>query len=140
MVTHGVVLGHIVSQNGLSTDEEKVKVILTLPPPIDTKFDQRFMEHVNYYRRFVIDYAHITCPLHKIINQFEWADKCQNAFETLKKVLPILRPPKWGVEFCVHTDASKYSIGSVLTQRGEFMVSIVSIPSLVHIQAGISPT
>ena len=33
MVSHGVVLGHIVSRRGIVTDNDKVKVILTLEPP-----------------------------------------------------------------------------------------------------------
>ena len=33
MVSHGVVLGHIVSRRGIATDKDKDKVILTLNPP-----------------------------------------------------------------------------------------------------------
>ena len=33
MVSHGVVLGHIVSRRGIATDQDKVKVILTIEPP-----------------------------------------------------------------------------------------------------------
>lgn len=33
MVSHGVVLGHIVSRRGIATNKDKVKVILTLDPP-----------------------------------------------------------------------------------------------------------
>ena len=33
LVKHSVILGHIVSQNGISTDEGKVKLILELPLP-----------------------------------------------------------------------------------------------------------
>ncbi|MCO5555452.1 hypothetical protein L7F22_008997 [Adiantum nelumboides] len=50
-VKHGVILGHIVSKNGISTDEVKIKVILELPPPHNYKGVQRFMGHVGYYRR-----------------------------------------------------------------------------------------
>ncbi|RYA56918.1 hypothetical protein DD599_25980 [Enterobacter cloacae complex sp. CH23B] len=32
-VKHGVILGHIVSKNGISTDESKIKAIADLPPP-----------------------------------------------------------------------------------------------------------
>ena len=33
MVSHGVVLGHIVSRRGIATDEDKVRVVLSLEPP-----------------------------------------------------------------------------------------------------------
>ena len=45
MVSHGVVLGHIVSRRGIATDEDKVKVILTLDPPQSVKEVQTFMNH-----------------------------------------------------------------------------------------------
>ena len=49
MVSHGVVLGHIVSRRGIATDEDKVKVILSLQPPQSIKEVQTFMGHMNYY-------------------------------------------------------------------------------------------
>ena len=53
-VKHGVILGHIVSKNGISIDESKIKVILELPPTTNYKGVQRFMGHVDYYRRFIL--------------------------------------------------------------------------------------
>ena len=37
MVRQGKILGHIVSANGISTDEDKIKVIVELPHPIHAK-------------------------------------------------------------------------------------------------------
>ena len=47
MVTHGVVLGHVVSRRGIATHDDKVKVILKLEPPTNSKGLQVFMGHVN---------------------------------------------------------------------------------------------
>ena len=49
MVSHGVVLGHIVSRRGMTTNQDKVKVILTLQPPRSIKEIQTFMGHINFY-------------------------------------------------------------------------------------------
>ncbi|MCO5601209.1 hypothetical protein L7F22_055328 [Adiantum nelumboides] len=53
MVRHGKILGHIVSKNGISTDMEKILVIVELPRPLRVKEVQAFMGHCGYYRRFI---------------------------------------------------------------------------------------
>ncbi|MCO5609650.1 hypothetical protein L7F22_063880 [Adiantum nelumboides] len=121
-VKHEVILGHIVSKNGISTDEGKIKVILELPPPHNYKGVQRFMGHVGYYRRFILLFAEIARPLYKLLIEFKWTEKCDQAYEVLKKALasaPILRAPNWNVIFHVHIDASNFAIGCVPTQPGE---------------------
>ena len=65
MVRQGKILGHIVSQNGISTDFEKDKVIIVeLPRPRNGKQVQCFMGHCGYYRRFIYMYAVIAKPLY----------------------------------------------------------------------------
>ena len=56
-VKHGVILGHVVSRNGISTDLNKIKLILELLPPTNFKDVQQFMGHIGYYRRFIYMYA-----------------------------------------------------------------------------------
>ena len=122
MVSHGVVLGHIVSRRGISTDEDNVKVILTLNPPQTVKEVQTLMGHMNYYRRFMKGYAKISRPIYGLIHIPGWMKQCEEAFQKLKRNLataPILRALDWDVEFHVHTDASTYAIISIVTQPGE---------------------
>ena len=122
MVQQGKILGHIVSKNGISTDEEKIAVIVTLPRPINAKGVQVFMGHCGYYRRFIFMYASIARPLYALLVVFEWTEDCEVAFEKLKIALvtaPILRSPNWAKIFHVHIDASAFAIGCILTQPGE---------------------
>lgn len=52
--------------------------------------------------------------------KFYWTEKCQEAFDTLKKSLvnePILQYPDFSKPFVLTTDASNDAIGSVLSQR-----------------------
>ncbi|CAN6566578.1 unnamed protein product [Malus baccata var. baccata] len=52
---------------------------------------------------------------------WEWTDRCQEAFERLKKALmeePVLRLPDLSKPFELHTDASDFDIGGVLMQEG----------------------
>jgi len=60
MVSHVVVLGHIVSRREIVTDDDKVKVILTLDPPQIVKEVQNFMGQMNYYRRFMKGYVDLS--------------------------------------------------------------------------------
>ncbi|XP_057808647.1 uncharacterized protein LOC131023122 [Salvia miltiorrhiza] len=48
MVTSGIVLGNVVSKNGIEVDRAKVEVIEKLPPPIDVKGIRSFLVHKCY--------------------------------------------------------------------------------------------
>ena len=122
MVYQGKILGHIVSANGISTDEEKIKVIVDLPRPIHAKGVQIFMGHCGYYRRFIYMYADVARPLYALLIVFEWTDECEESFQKLKHALisaPILKAPDWNKIFHVHIDASAYAIGCILAQSHE---------------------
>ena len=104
-VKHGVILGHVVSKNGISIDFNKIKLILELPPPMNFKGVQWFMGHTRYYRRFIYIYADLARPLYRLLINFTWTDECQKAYDALKGALasaPILRSPNWDVIFHVH--------------------------------------
>ena len=114
MVRQGKILGHIVSRNGISTDMDKIRVIVDLPRPENPKGVQIFMGHCGYYRRFIYMYAMIARPLYALLVVFVWTDECDLAFEKLKTALvsaPILKAPDWTKPFHVHIDASNYAIG-----------------------------
>ncbi|MCO5561848.1 hypothetical protein L7F22_015472 [Adiantum nelumboides] len=85
LMSHGKILGHIVSKNGISTDMEKILVIVELPRPLRVKKVQAFMGHCGYYRRFIYLYAVIAKPLYALITKFEWTDECEKAFQNLKQ-------------------------------------------------------
>ena len=122
MVRQGRILGHIVSANGIATDQEKIKVILELPRPMHYKGVQFFMGHCGYYHRFIYMYAKIARPLYALLVEFIWTEECKDSFEKLKQALittPILRSPDWTKPFHVHIDASNYAIGCILAQPYE---------------------
>ena len=122
MVRQGRILGHIVSANGIATEEEKIKVILELPRPEDYKGVQIFMGHCGYYRRFIYMYAEVAKPLYALLIIFEWTEECEESFHKLKQALvtaPILKAPDWNIPFHVHIDASNFAIGCILAQPHE---------------------
>ena len=96
MVRQGRILGHIVSTNGITTNQNKIKVIVELPWPLHYKGVQIFMGHCSYYRRFIYMYVKVAKPLYALLVEFTWIEECEESFQKLKQALvttPILRPP-----------------------------------------------
>ena len=46
-------MGHMVSENGIEADPDKVKVVVLLPSPQSTKQLATFMQKVKYMARFI---------------------------------------------------------------------------------------
>ncbi|RVW75387.1 Transposon Ty3-I Gag-Pol polyprotein [Vitis vinifera] len=105
MVQKGIVLGHIISKNGIEVDKAKVELIVKLPPPTNVKGIRQFLGHAGFYRRFIKDFSKISKPLCELLvkdAKFVWDEKCQRSFEELKQFLttaPIVRAPNWKLPF-----------------------------------------
>ena len=123
MVTQGIVLGHIVSKDGIEVDKAKVELISNLPTPKCVRDIRSFLGHAGFYRRFIKDFSAIARPLCTLLSKdvpFTWSQACDIAFTKLKNMLvspPIMRSPNWDLPFEIMCDASDYAIGAVLGQR-----------------------
>ncbi|GJZ96404.1 hypothetical protein Tco_0668738 [Tanacetum coccineum] len=99
MVKVGIVLGHMISKNGIEVDKAKVDVIATLPYPTTVKGVRSFLGHAGFYRRFIKDFSKISRPMTHLLEKntpFIFSNECIEAFNTLKKKLteaPILIAP-----------------------------------------------
>ncbi|GJY10936.1 putative reverse transcriptase domain-containing protein, partial [Tanacetum coccineum] len=77
----------------------------------------------GYYRRFIEGFSKIAKPLTKLTQKkdaFEWGDKQEAAFQTLKKKLcsaPILALPQGAEDFIVYCEASHKGLGAILMQN-----------------------
>ena len=123
MVKHGIVLGHVISNNGIEVDKAKVEIIERLPPPTSVKALRSFLGHAGFYRRFIKDFSKISIPLSKLLAKdapFVFNEDCHKAFQTLKMKLtsaPIIMAPNWSLPFELMCDASDYALGAALGQR-----------------------
>ena len=123
MVQQGIVLGHIISKDGIEVDKAKVDLISKLPPPRNVKGIHSFLGHAGFYRRFIKNFSQIARPLSKLLGKdvpFVFDHACFTAFNQLKKELssaPIIKPPDWSLPFEIMCDASDFAIGAVLGQR-----------------------
>ena len=115
-------LGHIISENGVSTDPAKTDTVQKWPTPTSPKELQQFLGLASYYRRFIRNFATIAKPLHRLTEktaEFHWTAQCQDAFEELRSRLvsaPILAFPDHRKQFILDTDASDTGVGGVLSQ------------------------
>ncbi|KAL3690616.1 hypothetical protein R1sor_016925 [Riccia sorocarpa] len=59
----GRLLGHIITENGIMVDPEKITIIVSLPTPQSATEVRSFLGMTGYYKGYVHMYAHITAPL-----------------------------------------------------------------------------
>ena len=144
-------LGHIVSEQGIQTDPEKIEVVKTWPVPTTVKEVRQFLGFTGYYRRFIQGYASIARPLNDLLvgncentksgksksskkkgKGFEWGTTQQEAFDSLIDKLtspPVLAYADYRYSFQVHTDASTSGLGAVLYQHQDGKDRVVAYAS-----------
>lgn len=128
-------LGHVINENGIFPNEEKIAIIKNLIPPEDLRGLRRFLGMCSYYRRFIPEFSTIAASLNLLLRsgqKWKWEEKQQKAFDDLKSRMitaPVLRMPDFNMPFILSTDASEVGLGAVLSQKeekGEFVVSYAS--------------
>lgn len=130
-------LGHIISEQGIETDPEKVEIVKHWPEPVNKTQVRSFIGLSSYYRKFIPNFARIAQPLHKLTEAsvpFKWTDECQDAFQLLKDRLisaPILTHPDFTKPFILDTDASQYAMGAALSQLQDGQERVVAYASKV---------
>ena len=113
-------LGHIISEEGISVDPEKIKSIINWPTPRSVMDIRSFMGLAGYYRRFIKGFskvAHAITSLQKRRVKFEWTSKCEESFQRLKNLLtsaPVLKVANPERDFLVCTDACRQGLGGVV--------------------------
>jgi RNase H-like domain found in reverse transcriptase/Reverse transcriptase (RNA-dependent DNA polymerase)/Integrase zinc binding domain/Retroviral aspartyl protease len=115
-------LGFILTPNGIKPQPKKVQAILQIAPPTTVKLVRRFMGMINQYKQMIPQRSHLLTPIVKLTQKkakFEWTSECQRNFDQLKSLLAkqiSLAYPDYTRPFHIYTDASKYQLGSVVTQ------------------------
>jgi hypothetical protein len=121
MVREGIVLGYLVSEQGIEVDRAKIEVIENLLPPTNVKGVCSFLGHAGFYHRFIKDFSQIARPLTSLLAKdtpFEFTEDCMKAYLLLRKLSsqPQSQPPDWTLPFEIMCDASDYAVGVVLGQ------------------------
>ena len=118
-------LGHIIFDQGIHTDPEKISAVAGWLRPDSLKELRWFLGFCSYYRRFARWYASIVAPLHKLVGQLAannsgsignlWKSEHVETFGHLKSALTsasILLFVDFNQPFILETDASHQWLGS----------------------------
>lgn len=139
-------VGHIVSEDGVATDPDKIKAVAQWAQPTNLKSLQSFLGFCGYYRRFIASYSAIVRPLTDLTRGYEppkrgrpkqtgqmkqylsktepfgerWTSACTEAFQKIKTCLIqalVLAFADPTRPYILHVDASFDGLGAVLNQQ-----------------------
>jgi hypothetical protein len=118
-------LGHTILQDEIAVDPEKVQEVMDWKPPTTVRQIQSFLGLAGYYRRFIPDFSRIAKPMTELLKKgvkFDWGQKCEDSFHTLRRHLtttPVLAQRDNTKSFDVYCDATGTGLGCVLMQDNQ---------------------
>jgi hypothetical protein len=83
-------LGHVISPEGITVNLGKVRDALDWKPPKSMHQVRSFLGLAGYYRRFILNFSMISKPIIELLkkgSKYVWSKDCDEAFQTLKKLL-----------------------------------------------------
>ena len=120
-------LRHVVSADGIYVDSQKVETLTKKKKNLGaTNYGDRSAEFprisgvLPQIHRRVFKDSRTTALLTRKGVKFEWTDRCEESFQTLKEKLmsaPVLTFPEGNKGFEVYSDASHQGLGCVLMQH-----------------------
>ena len=118
-------MGHILTDQGLRADPQKIEAIQCMPVPKDKQAVQRLLGMVNYLAKFVPEVSSITAPLRSLLHHdVEWVwdkDVHEKAFEDVKQLLQnalVLKYFDSRKPITVQCDSSQSGLRACLIQDG----------------------
>ncbi len=124
-VTQVLYLELIIIIKEIKMNSSKINIIVNWLILINVKDVQSFLDFANFYRRFIYDYSRITTSLTCLIRKdvlFVWFQKCQIAFNILKKIFTfeiILHHYNSDHKIVIEIDALNYVFKNILSQYDE---------------------
>ncbi|MCO5602922.1 hypothetical protein L7F22_057062 [Adiantum nelumboides] len=100
-------LGHMISENGIEADPDKVKALILLPSPKDTKQLATFLQKFKYMSRFIPLSSELLYPLQQVakLDLLQWSNECEEVFQGIEEVLCSLSTMQaldWDKDFYIN--------------------------------------
>ena len=116
-------MGHILTDNGIKADPDKITAIKNMPTPVSKKALQRYLGMVQYLAKFCPQLANIVKPLRLLTHddsKFVWSEIHQEALERSKALItesPTLQYYDSEKPVVLQVDASEDGLGGALLQE-----------------------
>ncbi|XP_030380964.1 uncharacterized protein K02A2.6-like [Scaptodrosophila lebanonensis] len=116
-------LGFSIDRYGLSKNVDRVSSVLLAPTPKNVSELRAFIGMVNYYSKFVKNFAQIMSPLYVLLqkdSKFVWTVECNKAYERIKSEITseqVLVHYDANLPIVLTTDASSNAVSGVLAHR-----------------------
>lgn len=122
-MTEILYLGHVISQEGVQVDKEKIAAVQKRPTPMNLTKLRGFIGLCSYYRRFIMGFSSLAAPLIELTKKgaFSWSNDALVAFLKLKEIMTttrLLAIPDFSIPFTIACDASGLRVGAILMQKG----------------------
>ncbi|KAG7559308.1 Ribonuclease H domain [Arabidopsis thaliana x Arabidopsis arenosa] len=126
-VKSGEFLGYLVTHRGIEANPKQIDALLNMPSPQNKREVQRLTGRVAALNRFISRSTDKCLAFYDTLGgnkKFEWTDRCEEAFQELKKYLanpPVLAKPVPGEPLFLYIAVSDTAISGVIVRedRGE---------------------
>ena len=113
--------GYRISKDGVRPMRENVEAVTQAPEPRNISELRSYLGMLNYYQSYLPDLSSVSEPMHRLLRKgaaWKWGADQEAAFQKTKLMLgksPLLVHFDPKLPIVVHTDASPYGVGAVLS-------------------------
>jgi transposase InsO family protein len=115
--------GYTINKSGVQPMKGNVDAVLKAPEPTSVTEVKSYLGMLNYYQNYLPSLSTVAEPIHKLLRKgvmWCWGADQKKSFATTKRMLseaPLLVHFDPAKPIIVHTDASPYGLGSVLSHE-----------------------
>ena len=128
-VSVGKFLGFIVNSRGIEANPDKIKVMLDMQPPSNTKEIQLLIRRIATLSHFVFRSSNKCRPFFQVLKKaFHWDAQCEVAFSVLKTYLSsphVLVSPSKGELLTLYLVISDFSTSAALVRERDRIKQLV---------------
>ena len=120
-VSVGKFLGFVVNSRGIEANSDKIKVVLDMQPPSNTKEIQRLIGRIVALGCFVFRFSDKCRSFFQVLKKaFHWDAQCEEVFSVLKTYLsspPVLVSPSEGELLTLYLSVSDFLTSAALVRE-----------------------